>query len=669
MNLRIALILGLTFFTLGLITLPHYGINWDTINHLPRGQAYLRYFLTGKKDYSGLPKFFEDWTIKEQWYWQNPESLFIDANLPWDKVPKRSIYQITDANFDFYVNHVPGGHPPVSDILSSVFNRVLFGHLRLINDIDSYRVYGVFLAACLVGLIYYWISKTYGSIAGFFSTISLVLYPLFWAESHFNTEKDIPETVFWSFLLYTVWRGITQRSNKWIILSGVFFGLALGTKFNVLFVAPIIILWLLILLFLKHFKFNQFPKIIFSGLAAVLIGITILVLSWPYLWPNPLDRIQTVLSFYREVGLVGVGIQTYPLLWVIYTTPLSILFLSLVGLVFSKKNQHYFLFLLWLALPLIRVMWPGASFYGGVRQIMEYIPALAIFSGLGAQVIYARLKSNILALILLVALFIPITLKLIQIHPNENVYFNPLIGGLSGVKQANLPYWGFSFGAPYRQGVIWLNKHAEKDSKIAYAYELIPNFPRLWLRPDLILSNSNRSGYLRLGEYAITLMYQGIENRSYYEMYLRKFIKPVYEVKVDDVSILTIWKNDEVHLKTPLPESLVPNTQVEKIPTGLKFDLGQVYSLSRLELSYADSRNCSALTSGYVEISSDEKLWQRLPEVLPEEWRIAVLGEQPMNGHFIEPFVGQQARYIFLSLSPEDTCLKNILNFKLYVFK
>src|SRR4030065_1463443 len=134
----IAFLLSLVFFTLGLVTLPDYGINWDTINHLPRGQAYLNYFLTGSRDYSNL---IED-SPENNWYWQNPKSLSIDTNLLKDQVPRRSMYQSYATPFSYFIVK-DGGHPPISDIISAIFNRVLFGQLRIIIDIDSYRVYGI----------------------------------------------------------------------------------------------------------------------------------------------------------------------------------------------------------------------------------------------------------------------------------------------------------------------------------------------------------------------------------------------------------------------------------------------------------------------------------------------------------------------------------------------
>ena len=214
---KTALLIGTLFFLIALITLPKYGINWDTINHLPRGQAYLHYFLTGKEDYSDLQEFFNGWQREGQWYWQDPDRLGIDVDIGKKNVPTRSMYQQNATPYQYFIDNDGPGHPPLSDILSAVSNRLFFGRLKLINDIDAYRIYGILLAACLVGLVYKWASLVYGKIAGLIATLSLVTYPLFWAESHFNTEKDIPQTVFWSFMFYTIWRGIVEKKRKWVV--------------------------------------------------------------------------------------------------------------------------------------------------------------------------------------------------------------------------------------------------------------------------------------------------------------------------------------------------------------------------------------------------------------------------------------------------------------------
>ncbi|MEK7526570.1 MAG: glycosyltransferase family 39 protein [Patescibacteria group bacterium] len=691
-RLKIALLLGGTFFVFGLITLPHYGINWDTINHLPRGQAYLRYILTRKTNYNDLPTLYYDWNVRQQWPNQNPDSLAIDTSLPAGEQAERSFYQLSAADFTYFINKDGDGHPPLSDILSSAFNSVLFGRLRLINDIDAYRVYGVFLASCLVGLIYYWVSKEYGKVAGFFASLSLAIYPLFWAESHFNNEKDIPETVFWSFMFFSIWQAIVRKSKRWLLVSGIFFGLALGTKFNILFSVLAIAPWLLIYK-LKEFwqgdrQLGKFFKanlwIIGFGVLAIIIGLAIFFGSWPYLWDDPMNKVATVFGFYKNIGTTTgadprfVGkwiINTFVIQWIVYTTPLPILFFSFLGMLavlFSikkDKNLTGVLFALWLFVPIARASLPNVSTYGGVRQLMEYIPALSIFSGIGVASFYKLALSRVNKYLVLLVVFVPFVwtiTTLVKIHPNENVYFNEIIGSLSGAKDKEFPYWGFSFGSPYRQAASWLYKNAEKDATVAFTYDLIPNLPRIWLRQDLNMHNSNRSGYLMKGEYAVGLVYAGTKDRSHYEQYLENLLEPVYEVKVDGVAILKIWKNDKQYLKRPLTEAKI-KTKMTKTEAGLRFEFPDTVSLSRLEIDYSEN-NCKPLISGLVRTSIDSNNWKMVPGVLPDDWRITGIGEQPSNGKYIEPFVGQKAKYMDLLLDPVDTCLKNVQKFDVYYF-
>lgn len=689
--MKLTLLIGGIFFLIGIYTLPHYGINWDTINHLTRGQAYLHYFLTGSRDYKDLSE--------SKNYWQQPDSLLIQANISRDEAIKRSYYQIDGMNFAWFMQNDGKGHPPLSDILSSFFNYIFFNRLGLINDIDAYRIYAIFLAAALVSLIFFWTSKVYGKFAGLIAALSLSLYPLFWSEAHFNNEKDIPETVYWGFFIFCIWKGVISNSWKWILVSGFLFGLALGTKLNIIFIPAVILPWLAILLIPKY-RQNRLSikmivmknwKILLSGLMIPITGFTLFFISWPYLWADPVNHIAGVLTFYRKIGITNnintdflgpFGINTYPTQWIIYTTPVVILFFSVIGIISifprikKEKDKISILFLLWLIVPILRVTLPKATIYGGIRQIMEYIPALAIFAGLGGLIVRNwlahRLPKSIfprtVASVFVVIAFLPIFIKLIQIHPNENVYFNFLIGGLSGAKVKQIPSWGHSFGAAYRQAIIWLNKNAEYNSKMVLTYELMPNIPRLWLRPDLNFSNTYRSGYLRHGEYAIGLVYEGVEERSYYETYLEEFLRPVYEIKVDGTAILKIWKNDEAFLKKPWQEEVIKPVIFSKEDNKLKFDLGKLVNLSRLEIEY-DEDNCTNIISLNIKFSPDGKNWGTLPGRLPRAWRIAVLGQQPADGKFLEPFVGQEARFIEITIDPKDSCLKNVLEYKIFNFE
>ena len=68
-------------------------------------------------------------------------------------------------------------------------------------------------------------------------------------------------------------------------------------------------------------------------------------------------------------------------------------------------------------------------------------------------------------------------------------------------------------------------------------------------------------------------------------------------------------------------------------------------------------------------VSKNGKDWERVPGVLPEEARIRTLGIQPSGGKFIEPFAGQEAKFIEIRLNPEESCLKNVTDSRLYYFE
>lgn len=682
---KLSILIGFIYFVMLLTTLTGYGINWDTINHLPRGQAYLHYFLTGNRDYSDLPLHFNGWQKPGQWYFQDPDSLGIKTDLPKNKALPRSMYQVEDMNLDYFLEKDGDGHPPLSDIMSALFNEVLFKRLGIINDIDSYRIYGILLASITVGLVFYWVCKLNGIASGVVGALVISLYPLYWAESHFNTEKDVPETAFWTIFMFSFWKGITTKNWKWILLTGITFGLALGTKLNIIFASLVIIPWFLVYLFrdkglLINIKFFlKEKKILLSLIAIPIIGFIILVVTWPYLWQDPIRGFFKMIGFYQTIGTTNVisyapfGMNTFPLKWILFTTPIVTLLLATVGMItylfsFRKdKNGTALLFIIWFLVPIIRVVMPGSNIYGGVRQIMEFIPAMALVSAYGFYNLTKRINYK-LSLILAVVIFLPVLFKIISIHPNENVYFNKLIGGLSGAKEQGLKYWGFSFGSPYRQAAKWLNINAPEGAKIAYTYDLIPNLPRIWLRQDLNLYNGHRSGYMQLGEYAMGLVYAGTAERSYYDTFLEKFIDPVYEVKIDDVAILRIWKNDKEHLKSSFKEAYLSGTTYKKDKNNLIFDLKSVQKITKLEINYSEYK-CKPLDLGIVYISKDSNVWELVGGYLPDDWRVASSGEQPKNGKFIEPFVGQDARYIKLNLTPDDTCLFNLKNYKIFTLK
>lgn len=667
----ITIIVFLFFFVFELITLSHYGVDLDTINHLPRGQAYLHFFLTGQKNYKNFSEYTE--------YYQKENTIFFSPDKPKNTIPKRSIYQIDDYSASYFFKK-DGGHPPLTDILASIFNVIFFQKLRLINDIDSYHLYIILSASILVGAIFWWSKKRLGFFPAIVSILSLILYPLFLSESHFNL-KDIPETTFYSLTLISFYEGLVQKKIRFLIAAGVFSGLALGTKFNIFFCAISILLFLVLFFWKNRNQIRDYYPLWWSLALIPFIAGGIFFFTWPYLWQNPLQRFFEIVTYYKTIGInpsfdrnyIFLFFNTYALQWILYTTPIVTLVFSGAGILyailkgFKEKHKTTLFILLWFLVPVARVTMPHAGIYGGVRQIMEYIPAMAILSGIGAL----WLRSFLLTLIpqkkiisvFFIIVFIPITLKLISIHPNENVYFNPLIGGLRGAKEKNILYWGNSFGNLYRQGVRFVNTHAEKDSTLVLAQELMPNLPRVLVRNDLHYGNNLRSGYLRKGEYVIGLEYGFAGNQSYYSsQYYNAYLEPTYQIKVDGISILNVWKNDYSHTKKGfLAESKIFKPQYKTTNRGILIDLKKSLFLSKIEWDFSES-NCKEVKQIFFMVSVDGDSWYKTPHVLPEDLPIPIQERQPTGNTVFYPFAAEQARYIYIIVEPEESCVKRMQN-------
>ncbi len=693
---RIALLIFSVFFIVNTWLLPHYGMNWDEPIHDFRGQAYLHYFLTGKKDYKDLPPF--------QKYYQKDDTIFFDPiDKEKNKIPKRSMNQDNQANFGFFLKDF--GHPPFSDIVASISNFILFQQLRLINDVDSYHVYSVFLASVLVGAVFFWTSQRYSKFAGLIALLALSSYPLFLGELH-NNIKDVPETVFYSLALITLYEAITQRKKYYVLLSSLFCGFAFGTKFNVIFLPFIILPWTFIYIRRSKKPIKKYITLLPSVVLYPVIVIIIFYISWPFLWNSPISNFLKVVGYYRDIGInpgfdtrfiTYFGINTYAAQWIAFSTPLVTLFFSFFGLVFfltkglrEKKNTSLLIFF-WLLIPIGRVSMPHAGIYGGVRQIMEFVPAMAIMAGLGAMWLRDTLAMKIKWLsphyrrlifsVFIMLSFLPIVIKLISIHPNEAVYFNPLIGGLKGAKERNLPEWGQNLGSVNKQGIMWLNRHAETHAKLATNFGLGSSIPAIFLRSDLLFANGSRSTMERKGEYIIGLTHQSGFEHTYFFQYLDKFLDPVYEVSVDGVPILRICKNDLQHTKQEYKNIILLSDMpvFSKNEGSLTLDIGKKITLAKMVIQFTDAAcfaketikhhvdtvDSNPFDEGSVEISPNGTNWNVLDGDLRAQSLLSTPTRQA-NGDFIYYFAAIKARYIRINFNPEDLCFKDIENVAIY---
>lgn len=676
------------FLYVGIRTVSHYNINWDEPDHFVRGQAYLHLFLTGKKTYADLPQFDE---------FQRAAQGNMREHLA--NFPRYSIYQSSALDATYHLAN-DNGHPPLNGILASLTNYVLYQRLGFVGDVESYHLFILFLSALLVFLVGFWVTREYGVFAGFVSSVSLILSPMFLSESH-NNIKDPVEATFFAFFLFFFYKAVTEKRWQWMIGAGIAAGFALGTKFNILFAPFIVGPWLSAYTIGRFrtlgYKHIQESRVVIIFLLLVpLVAIGIFFLSWPFLWQNTIQNIFKIISYYREVGIgafrnrdfVFYGFNTYPVSWIFTTTPLPTLVLMLVGFLSSffllKRDvrKTTLLWLTWFLIPIVRVSVPGSTIYGGTRQIMEYVPAMAILAGIGASTIVSSLvryfvssftklrkhrKRVTLALQAIIILsFIPITLKLISIHPNENLYFNSLIGGLQGAATKNFPGWGSTLGNPYVQGVKWINAHAEPNARLTLALGLMTTIPPIKLRSDIEYSNTLKSVVFREGEYIMDLTYYEFQKPYYDAVYPERFLIPVHQIAVDGVPILTIWKNDSAHTKP----GFVEERELELIEfkrgdsQSFSVSLTQPRYLTRVVLAF-DSARCDREKNAFIYTSLNGTQWKKEPEGLLDQ-QIPNIKKKLAEGTITHFLAAVPARYLTIDGLSTNSCLLDNLQLRLF---
>lgn len=700
-GLLLTLFIPIAYLVISLFTLGDYGINWDEPKHLIRGQAYLHYILTGRHDFLDIPPYP---VLKGA-----PDSIDYNVSPPirtqsavknsQESGVRRSYFQSDFYTLDYYMSkdekiplEAKHSHPEVNGLLSAFTNYIFYQKLGLFGDIESYHLFIVLVTFALVIAVALWTRNRFGVFASTVASFSLAFYPLVFAESRFNV-KDPVLMSFFGLAILTFWYGFSKRRFVYILFSALLAGFALGTKFNTFFLPLILAPWVLFVMYQRlkerNVKKPHFLSLIGGGkvLASMFvypfIALGVLYIFSPYLWIDPIGHFLEIVNYYKDIGrgtpeefsayLVW-SWNTYPLVWILFTTPLPILFFSLVGvgyslyLVFKKHSEAALLILLWFTIPIIRAIWPGMNIYGGVRQIMEFIPAMAILAGMGVFFIISnvrqiRLSKMVVLLVFLSLLFV--IWEMVNIHPNQNVYFNQLIGGLSGAFNAKIPSSGNTYGNVYLQGINWLNTHADENAKLSLPINYISSIPRLKLRQDIDLDNSHFSGLNRFGEYAMEIDFTWLNSRYKYAYY-NTFLNPIHEVKVDGISLLKIWKNDPKYTKEGFgyeneikPISILQqNIEISPGVTQkrLKIDFPREVLLTRLTIDHAVN-NCEEQDGvGYISVLQDEENWIREPDFLidPESPYVPIGMD---HDTFVFMFPGRPARSLIVDSEKENPCI------------
>ena len=111
------------------------------------------------------------------------------------------------------------------------------------NDAEKIIFYARFpflLIGILLGLyVYRWAKELYGQYAGIFALFLYALCPNMLAYTQL-VITDFVFTAFFFITIYYFWKWRKEKKTKDVLFSGVFFGLALASKFSAVYMIPII---------------------------------------------------------------------------------------------------------------------------------------------------------------------------------------------------------------------------------------------------------------------------------------------------------------------------------------------------------------------------------------------------------------------------------------------
>lgn len=594
----------LIFAFVSIKTLPDYGVNWDSFQHLTRGHIYLRYLTQRKTD---QPELGSEQRI--------------------------SYYQRTPLTFD-WAQQMTIGHPPLSDILMAVTNRIVWGKFGLVGDIESHHIYVVFMTILTVLMIGSWSYLAFGPVASFFSVLALCTMPYLFAEQHFNI-KDPLVLSYYTGALFFLWLALEHKKIWPIIVSSLFFGLSLGTKFNILFSIFPISIWFASLRFWEN---KNLTKIISAFLIIMpVIAYGMFLYSYPALWVSPVQKTIDVIKYYQSISKPLEACTYYPLtiywfeqcsdwrtpLLFVTTTPLITLLLFVFGLVLSRKHivqksNVVLLWTMWLLITLGRATLPVASLYGGsLRQIMEYVAPLSLLSGVGAMLVFKKIlqvRNKYIFVVVTCVSYILVVMQIIKIHSNENVYFNELIGGLRGAVRYGLEGANNTYGNAYKQGVQWLNTNAEYGSTISLGMGIRSAIPDGYVRSDIQYVGDQSIISAQKGEYIMELAYPGMNVNDYFRMrYALRFLNPVHIISVDGIPLLYIWKNDKQHTRVNQQvEYEIPKSAYQEQVTNdtVRFSFTNTIPIKRIEFFYNNNACAASVQNALLSVSNDRgKTW------------------------------------------------------------
>jgi hypothetical protein len=368
-------------------------------------------------------------------------------------------------------------------LYGGLFDVIAVGLEKLL-PLDMYEVRHLLTALCGVGgLAAVWATTRAiaGSRAGLLAALSLAVCGT-WYGAMFNHTKDIP---FASAVMGALWLlvliGRELPRPRWhlVVLFGVLCGCALGIRvlgvFLISYAAVAIAIHAPVGRGLPLRQTLSFvARSALPLTASFIIAYLIMIAAWPWaaLAPlNPLRGLTDFVDFNYPIQTILAGhvyhmgevprwyVPTYMAikltLWLLFGAGLGLVFAVLPRRAVQRTNQttdntwrkETALMAFAAFAPLISEVIIDGPAFTGMRHFLFTVPPIAVLAGLGLNGMLSRLENFNRLAATAAATVVVLGLgwnanTLYQLHPDEYLFFNPLVGGLAGAsRNYDTDYW------------------------------------------------------------------------------------------------------------------------------------------------------------------------------------------------------------------------------------
>lgn len=358
-----------------------------------------------------------------------------------------------------------------------------------------------------VGIVALMARRIAGARAGFLAAVGLAVSGA-WYGTMFTHTKDVPLAAAMAGAGYFLLRASSDLPRlKWrdMIGFGVMTGCALGIKSLGLLLPAYAGVAVLIAL-MRSGEFGVRAMALFIARSAIrfipalLIAYLIMIAAWPWAALAPLNPIRGLLQFgdfnypiktelaghFYEMGSIP---RFYVPIYLAIRNPLVLLFPALLALLliplplwnggwFTSQRRRDAGFVAFMALfPLACEVISHGPAFSGMRHFTFLLPLIAVLAAVGLEAVLVAARrlhwAAAGAAFAVIMLNIGWTAHtLVELHPYEYLFYNPLVGGLAGAsRHYDTDYWVAIMPAAVSDLAAYLKK-TDGSKKSPYVYSV-----------------------------------------------------------------------------------------------------------------------------------------------------------------------------------------------------